>query len=170
MKVKALALALAGALALSASAQEVVNNNVDNMAGKNVSFKPNKASDNWFISLQGGASIIESFSSASIQKDVEFKDRIGYTGAIGIGKWHNPYFGTRLSIDYNYFKDGYAGLDGDKPQYGHAINPHFDFMFNMNNYFGTYRPGRVFSFVPFVGVGYMLNQIILNTPDATQKY
>lgn len=170
MKVKALVLALAGALALSATAQEVSNNYVDNTAGKNVSFAKNKGSDNWFISLQGGASIIEGFSRVALQKEATFVNRLGYTGAIGFGKWHNPYFGTRLSIDYNYFKDGYAGLDGDKLQAGHSLNPHFDFMFNMSNYFGVYRANRVFNFVPFVGVGYMGNQIIVNTPEGTKKY
>lgn len=170
MKLKALALALVGAFALSASAQEVVNTDVENTPGKNVSFKTNKGSDNWFISLQGGASIVQSFSRIDIAKDVKLLDRIGYTGALGIGKWHNPYFGTRLSIDYNYFKDGYSPLVNGKAQAGHSLNPHFDFMFNMNNYFGAYRPNRVFSFVPFLGVGYMANQIMVGNPDANKVY
>ena len=163
MKVKALVLALISALALSATAQEVTTNDVTTMPAKNVSFSKQKG--NWFISLQGGGSILQGLTDRKVSPScATFTDRIGYTGAIAVGKWHNPYFGTRLSVDYNYFKDGYA----QELQAAHALNPHFDFMFDMSNYFGIYDANRVFHFVPFVGVGYQCNQTIGETKAETK--
>lgn len=164
MKTKVLALSLASVLALSATAQEVTTTYQPEEPGKNVSFKPQKG--NWFISLQGGGNLAYALgSSAGKNTSREFKDLLGVSAGLGVGKWHNPYFGTRLMVDYAWLANPYANADTKRT---HLLNPHFDFLFNMSNYFGVYRQDRVFSFIPYVGVGYMANQITLAT-DAENK-
>lgn len=171
MKTRVLALVFAGVFALSASAQEVATSaQVADQPGKNVTFSRNRASDNWFITLQGGTNYGMGFTRQGVQKDVEFKDQLGISAGLGFGKWYNPYFASRLMIDYNLIKDGYALRDGDALQQMHSLNPHIDFMFNMNNYFGTYNSERVFSFVPWIGVGYFGSQIVMNTPAGSKVY
>lgn len=156
MKAKFLALSLAGVLALSATAQETSSEAyTTTLPGKKVSFKKNKGTDNWFITLQGGTNLVTSFGANhfySTPKD-KFFDVLGYSAGIGFGKWDSPYFGARLMLDWNMFKD-YTYGKTDNYDGVHSFNPHIDFLFNLNNYFGAYNPKRVFSVVPFLGVGY----------------
>ncbi|MDO5035596.1 MAG: OmpA family protein [Porphyromonas sp.] len=165
MKTKVLALSLASVLALSATAQEVTSYTVQE-PGKDVSFKREKG--NWFISLQGGGNMAFALGTdAAVANDVEFQDRLGVSAGIALGKWHNPYFGTRLMVDYNWIANPYVSADIDRT---HSLNPHFDFMFNTSNYFGVYDQARVFSFIPYVGVGYMASQVSTGSQDANKKY
>lgn len=156
MKAKIFALSLAGVLALSATAQEVSSDAyTTTLPGKKVSFKKNKGSDNWFITLQGGTNLVSSIGANqfySIPKN-NLLDVLGYSAGIGFGKWDSPYFGARLMLDWNMFKD-YSYGKTDKYEGVHNFNPHIDFLFNLNNYFGSYNAKRVFSLVPFIGVGY----------------
>ena len=54
----------------------------------------NKASDNWFMSLAGGANVFfgDGFD------DADFVDVIGWQGQLAVGKWVSPIWGSRLEI------------------------------------------------------------------------
>lgn len=147
MKAKSLLLAFVGfACAISANAQDVTT---QNKAGMNTSFQRDKASDHWFIDIAGGAGM----PLSGWNNDVDLVDRISIVPTIGFGKWHEPYFGTRLQFTgfdiYGYRE----GATKDDRYHNYFINGHFDFMFDLMNYFGTYRPNRVFHLVPWAGVG-----------------
>lgn len=156
MNTKLLALSLASVLALSATAQEAESSSyVESTPARKVAFEP--TTRNWFITLQGGIDYAFGWGlfKNTPKTNAKFADRMNYTAGLGIGKWHNPYFGTRLMIDWNWVTNPYLAPNADKkyPKF-HAINPHFDFLFDMTNYFGSYNPNRVFHFVPWIGVGY----------------
>lgn len=155
MKTKFIALALAGVFALSASAQEVkTSSNFADQPAKNVAFLPN--SGNWFITLQGGVDYAFGWGliTDTPKTDAKFMDRMNYSAGLGIGKWHNPYFGTRLMLDWNWITNPYEPKVDNKYRKFHALNPHFDFLFDVTNYFAPYKADRVFHFVPWIGVGY----------------
>lgn len=155
MKTKFFAFALASVVALSASAQEVkTSSNFADQPAKNVAFQPNKG--NWFITLQGGIDYAFGWGlfTDTDKTDAKFMDRMNYSAGLGIGKWHNPYFGTRLMLDWNWITNPYQSKVDNKYRKFHALNPHFDFLFDVTNYFAPYNPDRVFHFVPWIGVGY----------------
>lgn len=155
MKTKFFALALAGVFALSASAQEVkTSSNFADQPAKNVAFQPN--SGNWFITLQGGVDYAfgRDLFGGTNKTAGKFMDRMNYSAGLGIGKWHNPFFGTRLMLDWNWLTNPYQNPADKKYAKFHAINPHFDFLFDVTNYFAPYNAERVFHFVPWIGVGY----------------
>lgn len=157
MKTKLLALSLASVLALSATAQEAESSfYVETTPARKVAFEP--TTRNWFVTLQGGIDYAFGrglFKDApKTDTDAKFADLMNYSAGIGIGKWHNPYFGTRLMIDWNWITNPYLPKVDDKYAKFHSLNPHFDFLFDVTNYFGAYNPKRVFHFVPWIGVGY----------------
>ncbi|MDO5017022.1 MAG: OmpA family protein [Porphyromonas sp.] len=160
MKTRFIALAAASVFALSASAQEVQTSaNLADQPAKDVAFvRSNTAGNNWFITLQGGIDYgfgWDLFKSEP-KTDAGFSDRMNYSAGIALGKWHTPYFATRLMLDWNWLTDPFAkGLkQGDKYAKYHVLNPHFDFLFDVTNYFAPYNEDRVFHFVPWIGVGY----------------
>ena len=86
-------------------------------------------------------------------KDAEFVDRISPVVSLSFGRWHSPYFATRLR--------GYAWnvYSFEKPadeivRYQNVFGAaSLEFMFDVVNYFAPYRENRVFHLVPFVGLG-----------------
>ena len=171
MKLRFLALSLASVVGFSATAQEVTSSDyAQTEPAKNVSFKKNKASDNWFIQLQGGVNVLQGFSAKSPVDNASLTDRLGYSAGLGIGKWHNPYFGTRLMIDWNWITNAYLPKDNSKFRMAHSLNPHFDFVFDMMNYFGVYNANRGFSIKPYLGVGYAGTQMLFADQKATDAY
>ena len=52
--------------------------------------------DNWYISIDGGASVF--FSPEDEQLD--FTKRIAPNAGLNFGKWWTPIFGTRIGVDY----------------------------------------------------------------------
>lgn len=101
--------------------------------------------DNWFIQL--GAGITSPFVENELPDGGE-KHHLTAVYNVGFGKWFSPYIGWRLS-----FLGG--SLHWDNDQFNHAkwVNANLDFMWDMFNTFGGVDPGRVFSIVPFVGLG-----------------
>lgn len=101
--------------------------------------------DNWFIQL--GAGITSPFVENELPDGGE-KHHLTAVYNVGFGKWFSPYIGWRLS-----FLGG--SLHWDNDQFNHAkwVNANLDFMWDMFNTFGGVNPGRVFSIVPFVGLG-----------------
>ncbi|PVZ14077.1 OmpA family protein [Porphyromonas loveana] len=146
MKAKSLFIALVGlACTFGATAQEVTS---QNKAGKNTTFQRDKASDHWFIDIAGGAGM----PLSGWNNNIDLMDRISIVPTLAFGKWHEPYFATRLQ--FTGF-DIYGYTNGSTDRYHNYFgNAHFDFMFDMMNYFGTYRPNRVFHLIPWVGIGF----------------
>jgi outer membrane protein OmpA-like peptidoglycan-associated protein len=103
------------------------------------------ARDNWFI--QVGAGI-----------DVPFVERIKPRGGnaeqitatynVGFGKWFSPYMGWRLS-----FQGGAIHWCNNGFSKAKMVNGNLDFMWDMFNSIGGVNSKRVFSIVPFVGLG-----------------
>lgn len=101
--------------------------------------------DNWF--LQMGAGINSPFvENRMAGGDAHRQITAAYN--IGFGKWFSPYLGWRMSTTY-------ASLHWQNWQYSKArsLNANFDLMWDMFNTFGGVNPGRVFSILPFVGIG-----------------
>lgn len=102
--------------------------------------------DNWFIQI--GAGITSPF--------VEHKDALGYNASrqltavynVGFGKWFSPYIGWRLS-----FLGGSMHWQNTTYNHNKWVNANFDFMWDMFNSLGGVNSKRVFSIVPFVGLG-----------------
>lgn len=154
MKTKLLALSLAGIFAISATAQQVESSYAESTPARKVAFEP--TTRNWFITLQGGIDYGFGWGlfKSEPKTDASFSDRMNYSAGIALGKWHNPYFGTRLMVDWNWITNPFVAKTGKEYRKFHSFNPHFDFLFDVTNYFGAYNPNRVFHLVPFIGVGY----------------
>lgn len=147
MKVKYLMLSLAGAIALNASAQENTVPATGQLPAKNVAFARNGG--NYFVTLQGG--VAAQFLNDNDNKDL--LDRLGAIGSLSIGKYHNPFFATRLQLNGGHAHT-FLGNNGEQEIHSNFAAAHFDFMFDMVNYFSSYRENRFFHFIPWVGVGY----------------
>ena len=120
------------------SAQEL-----QNVSHGNVYLK-NKASDNWFMSLAGGTNMY--FGDGAT--DAKFMDALGWQGQLALGKWFSPSWGSRLAINVGQHEH-FAGSDNYVTD--SFVHPHLDLMWNV----GKYNPERVYSFIPYIGVGYI---------------
>lgn len=152
MKTKVLLLAALFGSVLSLSAQEYqpqVGFSTEN--GSKANFKKNKASDNVFISLAGGAN----FLLGDLNGDKDLMDRIAPSGALSVGKWYNPYMAFRLQVNGGLMNNFSNPRNSDKQEF-YWINPHVDIMWDVTNFWAPYKESKVFRFIPFVGVGYAL--------------
>ena len=149
MKAKVFMLSLVVALtAFVAQAQEAPE--VDNRPAYKTEFEQDPAA-HWFIELHGGAAMLPFGNKAN--GDAEFVDRISPVVSLSLGRWHSPYFATRLR--------GYAWniYSFDQPadqivRYQNVFGAaSLEFMFDVVNYFAPYRENRVFHLIPFVGLG-----------------
>lgn len=132
--------------ATEAKAQEVVvveDVTVSEVPCKDITYST--AKDNWFIQL--GAGINAPFLENYLPNGEE-KHHITAAYNIGVGKWMTPYLGWRLSaLGGSLHWDNGAF---SKAKYG---NLNFDLMWDMFNSLGGVNTKRVFSIVPFVGLG-----------------
>ena len=81
----------------------------------------------------------------------KFTDRLSWTAALSVGKWHNPYYATRLKFvgGETYTYNNLTGVRNDN----YFAGGHYDFMLDVVNYFSAYNPDCLFHILP-VGVGY----------------
>jgi outer membrane protein OmpA-like peptidoglycan-associated protein len=85
-----------------------------------------QSKNNWFISLGGGPALLQG------EQDTKAKlsERFRYSGELSVGKWFNPYFGSRLQVvggslrGFNYtankggeIKDRYVFADRSRGPY-----------------------------------------------------
>lgn len=142
MNLKLSVLVLAGAMTLTANAQE--------QTGRATKVAYDKgASANWFMTFLGGASI----SGNGDNGQAMFKDRLSFTPSLAVGKWHNPYFATRLKAEVGEAKSFMKGASWAKHEH-HFVGAHYDFMFDVVNFFSQ-KPGACpVGLTPFVGLGY----------------
>ncbi len=119
--------------------------------------------DNWYISVDGGASVFFSPQDDAL----EFTKRIAPNAALNFGKWWTPIFGTRIGLDYmagnaaTNLSDAFGyqdalvvGTDDVHNQKFHGLRPHLDGMVDLVNLFGGYSPTRVYSLIIYGGFGY----------------
>lgn len=155
MKTKVLLLALLSGFVFSVSAQEFKPQvGFSNEAGYKTNFKKNKAKDNWFISIAGGASIL-----LGDQNDkADFGNRLNFAPQFSFGKWFNPYLAMRFQFNGGVLH-GFAFKDKDVSnpiimQHNKYVAAHVDLMWDVTNFWLPYNEARVFHFIPWIGVGY----------------
>lgn len=107
------------------------------------------ANQNWFLEIGAGANL--PFVENERGQDRHFTANYG----VGFGKWFSPYFAWRMefnggSIHWNKF-------DGAGMAHAKSINGNIDIMWDMFNSMGGVNTKRVFSIVPFIGVGATYN-------------
>lgn len=124
----------------------------------------NRFQDNWFIEALGGAGVMMS----KWDKNLDFKDRIGWKGNLFLGKWFSPVMGVRFGGEFNQMKgatmqDVWAGMGLRRDQAGkngtikqqfNNIGVALDVMLNITNWWCGYHPGRVYNAIPYVGFGH----------------
>ncbi|MGI6073531.1 MAG: OmpA family protein [Fermentimonas sp.] len=131
-------------VAFSISAQEVQN------VSHGTVYLKNKGSDNWYMGLGGGTNLY--FNKTERDADVDFGDRLGWMGQLEIGRWNSPNWGSRLVIDAGNMKLNAEGANTPEQNW---VGGHLDLMYNIVNAWGTYNPDRVYSLIPYLGIGYM---------------
>ena len=128
--------------------------------------------DNWFFTI--GAGGVASFKDHN--KQGGFKDVVTPNYGLSIGKWYSPGIGFRAGVKGFEMKgltqngahstgeifDASKGLYHSKYNYVHY---HTDVLFNLSNIFSGYREDRVYSFIPYFGLGYM---VIKDEPSAEE--
>ena len=149
MKAKVFMLSLVVALtAFVAQAQEAQE--VDNRPAYKTEFEQDPAA-HWFIELHGGAAMLPFGNKAN--GEAEFVDRISPVVSLSFGRWHSPYFATRLR-GYAWNVYSFEKPANELVRYQNVFGAaSLEFMFDVVNYFAPYRENRVFHLVPFVGLG-----------------
>ena len=152
--------AIAFAMAGSMAAQDVVSETI--VAEEQV---PSAARSNWFISAGAGPQVF--FGDHDKQR--KFGERISPALDIAVGKWFTPGIGMRLMYSGLYAKGATqngvfqsGGPISGKPWNGYWLseskfdfmNLHLDLMFDLCNIIGGYKPSRVYSCIPYGGVGF----------------
>lgn len=101
--------------------------------------------DNWFMQMGAGMNLpmLENYLPDGTEKR-----HITAAYNMGFGKWMTPYLGWRMSALY-------GAIHWDNNVYSKAkyVNANFDLMWDMFNSVGGVNSDRVFSIVPFVGLG-----------------
>lgn len=134
-------------VAFSLSAQEVQN------VSHGTVYLKNKGSDNWYIGLGGGTNLY--MTKGESDADANFGDRLGWMGQLEIGRWNSPNWGARLVIDGGHIKHVNSAVTAPYGPEKNWVGGHVDIMYNIINAWGTYNPDRVYSLIPYLGIGYM---------------
>lgn len=131
-------------IAFSISAQEVQN------VSHGTVYLKNKASDNWYMGIGGGTTLY--MTKGENDADGSFGDRLGWMAQIEVGRWLSPNWGFRGVIDGGQIKHIANVPFAPKHNW---MGAHADLMFDVINAWGSYNPDRVYSLVPYLGIGYM---------------
>lgn len=151
MKAKVLMLALMGSFALSLGAQAQQEVATPNKSGHKTVFDRDRGCDHWFLEIQGGVGMLP-FGEAN--NKASLTDRIYPIVQLGLGQWHEPWFATRVQLGGWNMKGFVMDAAGTNQAYNNLFAvAHYDFMFDVVNYFAKYNAKRVFHLVPYVGLG-----------------
>lgn len=109
-------------------------------------YTPGSWKNNWYIQL--GAGIRSPFVENSVVKGGDDSRHLTAIYNLGVGRWISPYLGFRFSGYYGsmHWNQGYTAS-------ARVANLNVDFMWDMLNSINGYKPGRVFSIVPYIGLG-----------------
>lgn len=150
MKVKAILLALLSGFVFSAAAQEYQPQvGFSTEKGYKTNFKKNKAGDNWFISIAGGASMLFGDENGN----ANFGNRLNFAPQFSFGKWFNPYLGFRTQLNGGVIH-GFEGRNAEVMQHNKYMAAHIDFLWDVTNFWAPYNEKKVFRLIPWVGLGY----------------
>ncbi|MDL2265569.1 OmpA family protein [Parabacteroides sp. OttesenSCG-928-G07] len=151
MKTKVLLFALMSVFMFSVTAQENAPKvGYSTEAGSKTNFKKNKAGDNWFISVAVGGSVLLGDHNGN----ADFGDRINIAPSLSIGKWYSPILGFRAQFNGGPLKGFGTNTDPNFELDGSYIAAHADILWNVTNLWAPYNEKRVFSLIPWVGLGY----------------
>ena len=145
MKKVSLLLCLVLAAGISLYAQEYSSGK----PGRSATFAKNSFGSNWFIGAGAGASMY----LGPYDQHAAFLDRITVNPTIMVGKWFAPTWGLRLSAQGGKIHT-FHGQNAENMYSQMHLNVHADFMWNMTNYFMSYKKDRFYHFIPTVGIGY----------------
>ncbi len=162
MKAKNLyyALALCGAFAFSnaASAQDVFVDDavtVTEFTCDNTNHYFSNWRNNWFIELSAGGNqpLVEKGTGKSGLNNVD-RDLWTATYSVGVGRWVSPYIGFRFKAIGGaiHFDCPLTPNAGKGMTTMNAVNLQVEMLWDMFNSF-NYNPNRVFSIIPFFGLG-----------------
>ena len=141
---------LLGVTTLTLSAQETVAPQAGAKPVYKTTFERGTAADHWFLTLQGGVGA--QFLEGNEEKP--FMDRLQMSYSLSLGKYHTPAFATRLNLVGAQAHTYYMVGNELKNYETSFVGAHYDFMFDVVNYFSRYNAKRVFHIIPFAGVGY----------------
>lgn len=150
MKTKVFLLSLLSAFVFSLSAQEfqpMVGYSKE--AGYKTNFKKNRARDNWFISIAGGASILMGDQNS----EASFGSRLNFAPQVSFGKWFNPYLAFRAQLNGGVLH-GFEGVGPQYMQHNKYMAAHVDLLWDVTNFWAPYNEKKVFRLIPWVGFGY----------------
>lgn len=151
-------------LTLPATAQEVTETKLIEEEATD-SYVVSSTRSNWFVSAGAGPQVF--FGDHDRQR--RFGERISPALDIAVGKWITPAIGMRLMYSGLYAKGATqngvfqsGGAIKGKPWHGYWLNEskfnfmdlHFDVMFDLCNLIGGYNQNRVYSCVPYAGLGF----------------
>ena len=119
------------------------------LPGYKTSFEANPFWHNWFVSANFGANAF----MAEHSSQAKFRNTITFMPELAIGKMFNPWWGLRLQGGGGSLH-GFT-YDAKEMLHMHYMHLNIDFMLGLINFFGKYKPDRVFDIVPFFGVGGM---------------
>lgn len=108
-------------------------------------YAPSSWRDNWFIQL--GAGIQSPFVENKMDKGDDGRHLTAVYN-LGVGRWISPYLGFRFSAYYGSIHWNQGNMNRAK-----VANLNVDFMWDMFNSISGYNPKRVFSIVPYIGLG-----------------
>lgn len=153
---KGLLFILLAAVSVCLPAQEKEN------AAKSYRVETNRFGANWFIS--GGVGAQMYFGDNDGKAD--FGKRLAPALDIAVGKWFTPGIGLRVAYNGLQAKGATPNANGplvDGGQYSNGyykekwnvMNFHGDVLLNLTNMFCGYKEDRVYSFIPYVGAGFV---------------
>ena len=108
-------------------------------------YTPGSWKNSWFIQLGAG---IRSPFMENYRNSGDNSRHLTAIYNLGVGRWISPYLGFRFSAYYGsmHWNQGVTAS-------ARVANLNVDFMWDMFNSIGGYKADRVFSIVPFIGLG-----------------
>ncbi|MCM1520530.1 MAG: OmpA family protein [Lachnoclostridium sp.] len=112
----------------------------------NDNYAPRSWRDGWYIQL--GAGVQSPFVENDHSLIGDGGRHITAVYNLGVGRWFSPYLGFRFSAYY-----GAIHFNSQRMASAKQANVNVDFMWDMFNSIRGYNPDRVFSMIPYVGLG-----------------
>ncbi len=143
---------------ITISAQENEGRSV--RAGSNTTFVDNGFWDNWFIGAGAGSNVYFGDKDA----DATFRKRMTVTPNFQFGKWFNPYSGARMKLsggtNIHTFNNAASLMTRNR-----YVSAELNYPWNVTDYLTSYNAHRVYSFIPFIGLGWAYGWDYKNLPE-----